>query len=277
MSAVNNIKLLKKIPQTPKLFVCGYCRELERIIRCQLPLLIQSLILLYYYTTDYFQSACDCCKIAENKLQVTAITPQICETPNVFCHHWIPSISGKIHKWKFRIDKKASSMSFTLISEDKGFYYDYTAKKSMNNDDHRYTHYAHGEHWYRARPIDKNKPKRPLATYFEFEPERQRLLRKYEMVVEEYQKTQKYKEHLQKIEQWQNDIYNDPYRCFKTGDIVLYTLDLNQNVFKCKINNEREWIISDIDVSEDIQYKLTLCMNTLNDKVTLIDYMYCLA
>ena len=303
MSTVPKLKLLKKIPQSVKDCVYGYSHKFERSLKCTIPLLIQSLFLLYFYETDYFQSASDCYQISDDKMQVTVIDDTSYAKYGrvmIFCNEWIQSISKKIVKWAFYINEASTdgeisydsdpvysmvpiTTAFVLISKDKGFGYDYWYNK--DKDHYRYAHINDGNHlangvtkinlWMK---VDPNKPERPRGrergeSKAEYNAKMIHIRKKYHDDLKEYYQSENYRKYEEKVKQW--EIQKDTsYKKFVTGDTVLYTLDLMERVFKCKINDQKEWIVSKVEVSDDIRYKLALSTTKMGNQITLTDFSW---
>ena len=153
MSRYNNLKLLKHIPKSVEYCVFGYNRRTEKKSSIVIPLMIHNMCLLFYYQRDYFHSAHSDYQISKDNLTVT-----LTNTPSylneweyvIFCNEWIPSISNKVIKWTFHINKlqsKECGIMFGLISKDKGLIcnYDYFfGYRDEDGDDLAYVHYSAG-------------------------------------------------------------------------------------------------------------------------------------
>ena len=234
MSTTNKFKLLKQIPQSVKDCAYGYCHKFETSIKCTIPILIQSLCLLYYYETDYFQcAASEQYEISNDKMMVLSSSDPVywgrvlmLWEKWAFLNNWVPSMSHKIFKWLFKVQRKpcandeklGGGIAFALISNDHGVKHFYST-----DTDGIYIHYNSGNTIKNWKKIQRDE----LNDYMKFGRSNDQI------------------------------------------DHVLYTLDLKQNVWKCKVNDNDEWIISGVEVSEGIKYKMILAMNYRKDKITL--------
>ena len=147
MTALSKLKLIKKIPKSVKYFVAGYTREMGTNLSLNIPVLIQSLCLLYYYQLDYFKKAHSNYEISKDKLTVTKISGLNDWSTNIFCNEWFESVSNRIIKWTFYVNKNKDNYAgilFILITKDNGLAFDYTWGASSVND-HEYCHFNSGK------------------------------------------------------------------------------------------------------------------------------------
>ena len=226
MATTEALKLIQKIPQRIKHLVVGYNRNINNDISINIPPLIQSLCLLYYYRRDYFAAAYELYHISQNQLTVKQTSDDSDWKRMVFCNEWYKSMSNQIIKWIFHIDKNyedGRGMCFTLISMDHGLVHDYD--DPTEDGEHTYFHANSG-----LTKSDGNQ----LTMADESEAGK--------------------------------------YRRFGTGDEVSYTLDLKDGEWKCKINDEREWLITKVTKDEKVRYKLTLSIFFLDDIVTMKEF-----
>ena len=66
-------------------------------------------------------------------------------------------------------------------------------------------------------------------------------------------------------------------RSFTSDNNILYTLDLKQGKWKCKIDNNEEFLISTVMEADNINYKLTASMLYQSTSVTLTDFSWAFA
>eukprot|EP01083_Nonionella_stella_P028334 78022_1 len=117
-------KSIKRIPKAIKYCIFGYCRDIETMSldTVTIPILVQSLCLLYYYETDGFSKAGKGYQISNNGRTVHKHRLTYW-SESVHCNMWFPSTSNKIIQWTFVINRNEdeySSMRFSLITQDKG-------------------------------------------------------------------------------------------------------------------------------------------------------------
>eukprot|EP01084_Bolivina_argentea_P171462 297059_1 len=70
MSA-SKLKDIKYIPKSTKYLVLGYNKHIEQILGSNIPILINSLCILYYFESDYFEIAGSGITISEDKKSIT--------------------------------------------------------------------------------------------------------------------------------------------------------------------------------------------------------------
>eukprot|EP01083_Nonionella_stella_P255292 876434_1 len=69
--SMSKLKDIKFIPKSTKYIVFGYNKRIEEILQSNIPILINSLCILYYFESDYFEIAGSGITISEDKKSIT--------------------------------------------------------------------------------------------------------------------------------------------------------------------------------------------------------------
>ena len=243
-----SLKSIKQIPQSVKDCVYGHNRQIKTTNMMNIPSLIQTLCLLYFYEQDFIDKAHDLFKISEDKMTATKTDTgdfyrgSWCHT--IFLNHWYNSMSNKIIQWKFHIGvSEYCVMAFVLITKDNGCDYNYQNHTSDENvvstdvNEYNYAHLSSGYLKENGVGID----------YI------------MDAMDDDYGSSQINK------------------RSYASDDNVLHTLDLKQGEWKCKVNNNEEFLISTVMKADNINYKLTASMLYQSTSVTLTDFSWAFA
>ena len=101
----SSLQKVKEIDQMSADLVLGYIKNEESLLQLQnVPLLVSYRILLFYYLKEYFAKCGKGMEISQDKLMI--IKRNGAGWINTtYLNRWIDSESGKVLRWKFKIEK----------------------------------------------------------------------------------------------------------------------------------------------------------------------------
>lgn len=228
---------LKSTKQIPKLVKDCVYGYNHQIIKRNIPLLIQNLCLLYFYERDFIQKAHNLYKISQDKKTVKKIN-----TGDFYKRSWCHTIL--CNQWFNSMCNKIIKWKFH-INDSKYCAMAFILITKDKGCDYNYQHHTSKEG--------------VISTD-----------------VHEYNYA-----HLSSGYTKENGVgmicLGNQQQPYTSGNNILYTLDLKQSEWRCKINDDEEFLVSNIKKADDIDYKLAISMLYQNTSVTLTDFCWTFA